>query len=173
MNKSKTSLFLMELIIVILFFSIASAVCVQLFIKAHEIDTATDKSSHANVIIQNLSECYYGTDADLNSINSVYTGSKHLDCSIYLTYDQDWNCTDNSSEVSYIAVLSDNSATGSVESDNDNVTSGLMKEAIITVYECDEAFPSEDFMNDKYLQECHIIEQQTLKHYIQYRKEAY
>lgn len=39
MKKSRSSLFLIELTISILFFALASAACIQLFVKAHLLDT--------------------------------------------------------------------------------------------------------------------------------------
>ena len=44
-KNSSSSLFLMELIIAILFFSLASTVCIQLFVKAHLL---TEKSVNIN-----------------------------------------------------------------------------------------------------------------------------
>lgn len=41
MKHSKSGLFLMELIVAFLFFSLASAICVQLFVKA---DTINEES---------------------------------------------------------------------------------------------------------------------------------
>ena len=34
-SRSRSSLFLMELILVILFFAVAGSICVQIFVKAH------------------------------------------------------------------------------------------------------------------------------------------
>lgn len=42
-----SSLFLMELILAILFFSIASAVCVQFFVKSHLLSQRSQELSHA------------------------------------------------------------------------------------------------------------------------------
>lgn len=47
-NRPQTSsLFLMELILAILFFSIASAVCVQFFVKSHLLSRHSQELSHA------------------------------------------------------------------------------------------------------------------------------
>ena len=42
-KSSRSALFLMELIFSILFFALASAVCVQLFVKAHLLSVSTQE----------------------------------------------------------------------------------------------------------------------------------
>ena len=53
----------MELIIVILFFSIASVVCVQLFVNAYKTNQSTKESSQATLITQSLAEGFMDPDA--------------------------------------------------------------------------------------------------------------
>ena len=48
MQKSKSALFLMELIIVILFFALTSAVCMRVFIKAHDVAHETESANYAD-----------------------------------------------------------------------------------------------------------------------------
>lgn len=61
MKSSKSSLFLIELIIAILFFAMASAVCIQLFVKSHLLGRTTTDENHALLVCQNLSEIYLGS----------------------------------------------------------------------------------------------------------------
>ena len=70
--KSKSSLFLMELIITILFFSIAGAVCVQFFVKAHTFGQKTKELNHAVAAAQGFAEVMRGTDGSIDSILAVY-----------------------------------------------------------------------------------------------------
>ena len=53
-NSSKSSLFLIELILAIFFFIIAMAVCLQLFVKAHTLSNDTISMNHAVLWTQNL-----------------------------------------------------------------------------------------------------------------------
>lgn len=62
-----SSLFLMELILAILFFSIASAVCVQFFVKAHLLSHESDALNHA------VNECA-GVAEILDSADSISDG---------------------------------------------------------------------------------------------------
>ena len=47
MEKNKSNLFLMELMICILFFALASAVCIQMFAKAGRLSQSSVDESHA------------------------------------------------------------------------------------------------------------------------------
>ena len=64
MNKSRSALFLMELIIVIFFFSLTSAVCLNVFAKAHIIGRDTRQLNDAVLFAKNAGELFYeyGTD---------------------------------------------------------------------------------------------------------------
>ena len=59
MQKSKSALFLMELIIVILFFALTSAVCMRVFIKAHDVAHETESANYAVLWADNAAECFY------------------------------------------------------------------------------------------------------------------
>ena len=59
MPKSKSALFLMELIIVILFFALTSAVCMRVFIKAHDAARDTESANYAILWADNAAECFY------------------------------------------------------------------------------------------------------------------
>ena len=71
-SNSKTSLFLMELIISILFFSITGAVCVKLFVNAHVIAQHSVALTNAVMWAQNCSEAYTGCDGNLNDLSAIY-----------------------------------------------------------------------------------------------------
>ncbi|WP_049945904.1 hypothetical protein [Butyrivibrio sp. LC3010] len=82
MNKemhSKTSLFLMELIIAILFFSISGAICVQLFVQSHSLSEASVEMNNSILWTQNISEVFYGKYGSLKEISDFF-----LDSSIVL-----------------------------------------------------------------------------------------
>lgn len=58
MMHSKSGLFLMELIVAILFFSLASAICIQLFVKADAMNDESIRKKEASSIAGNLIELY-------------------------------------------------------------------------------------------------------------------
>lgn len=69
-QKSKSSLFLMELIISICFFALASAVCIRLFVQAHFLSRDTITLNRAVSECQNLAEIYCGCDG--SELEAVY-----------------------------------------------------------------------------------------------------
>ena len=73
MRNSRASLFLMELMISILFFSLSSAVCIQLFVKAHTINTNTEDKSNATLIAQDISELFHHVKGDEEQLLTYYS----------------------------------------------------------------------------------------------------
>lgn len=65
---SKSSLFLIELIIAILFFAVSSAICVQLFTTSHLKSLESVYRNNANLQAQTLIELYRNTDGDLTEL---------------------------------------------------------------------------------------------------------
>lgn len=92
MKTSKSSLFLMELIIAILFFALASAVCLQLFTKAHLLGASTINQNNGLLWCQNIAELYLG------SIEEHSTESANE----YILYLQDQLSLDNTLDASFI-----------------------------------------------------------------------
>lgn len=100
-NRTKASaLFLLELILAILFFSIASAVCVQIFVKAHLL------SKDAQALQLAINECtgvaeLINTSPDIDIMNErfglVYPNATVENSSvIYIYYDQTFApCTES------------------------------------------------------------------------------
>ena len=77
MKHSKTSLFLMEFIVGSLFFSIALALCVQLFVKAKTINEESVQKSKAQLIAGYIIENY---KANQSLENSMYFDEQGLVC---------------------------------------------------------------------------------------------
>lgn len=76
MRHSKSSLFLMELIIALLFFSISSTVCIRLFVKAHSLSAQTVDQNHAVNYAQNMAEIFTGCEGDLQAMQTILSGSQ-------------------------------------------------------------------------------------------------
>ena len=75
MKHSKSSLFLMELIIALLFFSLASTVCIRLFVKAHSLSAQTVDQNYAVNYAQNMAEAFLGCDGDLPALQALLPDS--------------------------------------------------------------------------------------------------
>lgn len=71
MRHSKTALFLMEIMFAILFFSIASAVCLQLFATAHTLSRDAKRLNKAVTVCQSAAAILEAEGAD--ALDNFYT----------------------------------------------------------------------------------------------------
>ncbi|WP_051204596.1 hypothetical protein [Butyrivibrio sp. VCD2006] len=71
-RHSKTSLFLMELIISIMFFSISGAICIQLFVNAHSLSEESIELNNSVLWTQNISEVFHGCKGNLHDIANFF-----------------------------------------------------------------------------------------------------
>ena len=111
-THSKSSLFLMEIIIAIFFFSLASAICLRLFASAHTLSDRDKDLNNALLWSQNLSESFYGCNGDLEAIKALYPdaflseGVKNGDGTLIIFFNDDWEVVDDSlGEASYEAIM--------------------------------------------------------------------
>ncbi len=86
-KSSRSALFLMELIFSILFFALASAVCVQLFVKAHLLSVSTQELNHALTSAQSAAACLQAKQGDAAAALGVL-GSEGTADTLY--YNADW-----------------------------------------------------------------------------------
>lgn len=101
----KSSLFLLELIIAILFFALAAAVCVRLFGVSY---TLTKQSEYRNTAVlqaQSIAEIYRNDDGNVDSI-VAWTGATMTADGVYICYlDADGNFSGDNSESSYEVIM--------------------------------------------------------------------
>lgn len=86
-RSSRSALFLMELIFSILFFALASAVCVQLFVKAHLLSVNTEELNHALTSAQSAASCLQAKQGDPAATLSLLGAQGNADA---LYYDANW-----------------------------------------------------------------------------------
>ncbi|MBQ7536258.1 MAG: hypothetical protein IJT43_11660 [Stomatobaculum sp.] len=72
-THSKSSLFLIELIISLCFFSLASIVCVRLFVYAHKISTDSRRETLAIQVSQTAAECFIAADGDQAEFQRLFS----------------------------------------------------------------------------------------------------
>lgn len=94
-SSSKSGLFLMELILSILFFSLSGAICVQLFVKSHLISQESVDLNHAVEWCQNIAEIFYGCNGNVEEMillldNSFQNNLKESTDSFSLHFDRDF-----------------------------------------------------------------------------------
>ena len=92
-RHSGSSLFLIEIIIAIGFFSLACAVCVQLFVKAHLMNTQSCELSRSVICAQNAAEAFKAADGDIERTAELL-GAAAAENIIMICYDENWQVTD-------------------------------------------------------------------------------
>ena len=88
-GRSASSLFLIELIVAIGFFAVASAVCLQLFVRARLVSIESADLSRATLAAQSAAEAYRGCDGDIKAL-AILLGEEEQDGSLLLRYDAEW-----------------------------------------------------------------------------------
>lgn len=121
-TRSKSSLFLMELIVVLMFFSLCAAICMKVFaVSKVKTDYANDLS-HASFAVETAAEVYKDKKGDVNSVAEFFGGAKTEDSTVTVYYDREWNIVPSAQESEYEMTLVSDST-------------GLLNEAVITVTE--------------------------------------
>ena len=90
-RNAGTSLFLMEMIIIVLFFSVASATCVQAFVNSHLLDIHTKELNHAVIIAQGFVDVMRGTDGELECLLLANPEAVKNDAGLDAWYDKDFS----------------------------------------------------------------------------------
>lgn len=74
-NSSKSGLFLMELILGIMFFSVAAAICVKLFVSSHQLSEKSIYLNYAVTFSQSIAESFYNNHFEELMEGSSFTFS--------------------------------------------------------------------------------------------------
>lgn len=100
---SRSSLFLIELIIAIFFLALTSVVCVRLYLSAHQLSQQSADLTHSVQEAQKISECFIPTEGQLSEALSQFLSLEGAEAltnavpetmpghaSVRLLYDSDW-----------------------------------------------------------------------------------
>lgn len=88
-EKSKSNLFLLELILSFVSFAVCASVCLTIFIKASAMSKDSDNLDNATLYARNLAECYRGCDGDADKIAQLMNGTV-TDGTVILYFTFDW-----------------------------------------------------------------------------------
>ena len=69
----------MELIIALLFFSLASTVCIRLFVMSHTLSSRTVDLNYAVTQAQNMAEAFLGCQGNLDQMMELFENSRLYD----------------------------------------------------------------------------------------------
>lgn len=110
----RSSLFLMELIIAILFFSLASTVCVRIFVKSHTLEEESIQLNHAISAATSVAEIFRNQENPFEILEKQYPDGIKNNNYYQFFYDEDWSLCDKN-EALY-TVTADFMKDGSFES---------------------------------------------------------
>ncbi len=103
-HTPKATLFLMELVIVIFFFSICAAICVNIFGSAQQMADNSENLSRAAMEARSAASCYKAAEGDLAETARLLEGIQ-TENSVLVYFDEAWNRTGNSGEALFAAQL--------------------------------------------------------------------
>lgn len=89
-KASKTKLFLLEFIIIILFFSLAATVCVRIFVNAKMASAQSSRLTGAVLKAQEAAETFKAVDGDAGRLAEELNGSMDGQ-NVVVFYDKEWN----------------------------------------------------------------------------------
>ncbi len=92
-TQSKARLFLIELVIIILFFAFAGAVCASIFVEAHLTSERSADISAAAIKAQLAAECVKETKGGVKELQALL-GGQPGESGFIVYYDGDWNAAD-------------------------------------------------------------------------------
>jgi len=87
--RSKTGLFLIELLMMILLFSFSAAVCLRIFASAKSASSFSRDLTAATMNAQSAAECYKAFDGDMERTAKGLSGKYNGD-TVTLYYDEKW-----------------------------------------------------------------------------------
>lgn len=89
-TSSRSGLLLMEIIIAILFFSVVSAICLQLFVKAHNMGKDTEELDMAVRQCSSVAEILSQKEQPMELISEIYSGSDIAETDGFIYFDKDF-----------------------------------------------------------------------------------
>lgn len=93
-SRSKSSLFLMELIIVIMFFSLSAAICMKVFSSAKVKTDLSRNMTNASFAAESLAECYKANKLDGTDLSKIYPYATEYNGIYTVYYDADWTMSE-------------------------------------------------------------------------------
>lgn len=89
-RKKRSNLFLLELMIAVFFFSIISAVCVQLFSEAYSLSKKSTDLTKAVNLAGNLAEGIQSWDGSIEQWEKLFPGGNWQEDQWQIVYDAEW-----------------------------------------------------------------------------------
>ena len=101
-QTKRSSLFLMELLIAILFFILASAICVHFFVQSHMLEQDSVNLNHATTAATSAAEIFLSEESP--SFEKFFCDGNNVKNGFLYFYDENWELC-NSSQTKYTVSL--------------------------------------------------------------------
>lgn len=134
-TSSRSGLLLMEIIIAILFFSVVSAICLQLFVKSHNLGRDTEELDMAVRQASSVAEILSRFEDPAEELEAVYPDSSIEKDGGFIYFDKDFQTCNAKSSYYHIKITA--------SADNDRLTNYE-----ITVYAGDDDTDNEIYRLD-------------------------
>jgi hypothetical protein len=128
-TQSKTPLFLMEIVIMLLVFAISASVCLKVFVQGEKISDESYNLDRACLETQKAAEYWQNSKGDIKEtaelLQVAITGNE-----LEIFYDEDWNATEKDAAFTLTMKTSGASAEIAIK-DQEKELFSLMTEAVI------------------------------------------
>lgn len=114
----RSSLFLLEFMIAILFFMLASALCVRIFVKSHVIEQENEEMNHTISSAVSIAEIFRSQEDPFSFLEKEYPKSSIKDMNFSIFYDSTWKPCDLKDSVYILELKTEN---------QDNFSLGFIK----------------------------------------------
>ena len=98
-TRSKSSLFLTEMIISVLFFSIAAACCIQIFVRAHFVSQNSENLIYAQNLASGMAESMMASDGEYSEIRQYFPTADINGNTITVYYDKHWSACEKENAI--------------------------------------------------------------------------
>ena len=114
-ERTKSSMFLMEILINILLFSLLCVCSLQFFIKALKLTDDTTTLHHAVTACNNVAAIYETSDGDIADIWEIYSYALHVDGQVMIYFDEHYEECSREDSTYYILINTCNSKIPSID----------------------------------------------------------
>lgn len=133
-THSKNSLFLIEMIMILLFLSLSSVACIRIFAAASQNHAKAVDWRHIQSLTTSVGEILEGTDGTPDSVSEFLSGSTQNSSTLIWYYDENWEiCSSEKASHKMTLILS---------------TDAMIKEGTLTFYSVHEKKETEFYQTE-------------------------
>jgi len=128
-SRSKTPLFLMELVIMLLVFAISAGICLKVFVEGKRISQESYELDKACMQAQRAAEFWQSANGDIEETADLLQ-AKRYGSELVLYFDEDWNQTKESDQY-FLSIITQDSTAKIMINDGNKEIFSLISEAVM------------------------------------------